>query len=64
MTIYKTAIRRCVFHGLLLKQISVGVCSMAQVFPTTQPVFAFQTLALLRPQKTQNQKAFHIVHFW
>ena len=55
MTIFKTAFRRCVFFGLLLKQIFVGVCFyglfQAQAFPTTQPVFAFQTLALLRPKK-------------
>ena len=61
MTIYKTAFRRCVFFGLLLKQTFVGVCFyglfQAQAFPTTQPVFAFQTLALLGPKKkTQNQR--------
>ena len=52
---YKTVLRRCVFFGLLLKQIYVGVCFygffQAQAFPTTQQVFVFQTLALLRPKK-------------
>ena len=52
--------RRCVFFGLLLKQTFVGVCFyglfQAQAFPTTQPVFAFQTLALLGQKKTQNHR--------